>query len=162
MPPPDEHRFRTPRPTTAPERLLADLDDLCDQAALAPGSDRERLAALEPRADRPASARPPTAAVVAQALVRRLRHLPAVEAAVAAELHRGDEGAAGRELRAAHGLLDELGCPRGGDDRPWPLLERLRWLVQAVAGGMRPLVPDPTPVTGAQQILPPPDPLPGG
>ncbi len=160
-------------------QLISELRDLCESVQMAPaeslGSDR--LAALEPRVDRPRTVRPPTAAVVADELVRRLQRLPEIQARVAAQLHpatslprtdanrSGVEIAALRELRAAHGLLDNLGCPASEDDRNLAVVDRLRWLLDILTTTGRgrgigtPRLADTTPATGVH-LAPPPEPAP--
>jgi hypothetical protein len=165
------------QPMSEASRLISELRDLCESVQLAPGEapGTDRLAALEPRVDRAPAPRPPTAAHVADELVRRLHRLPEIQARVAAQLHpatslpRTDtarsatEVAAVRELRAAHGLLDNLGCPRSEDDRNLPVVERLRWLLDLLTSASRngrvgtpPIIADITPATGVH--LAPPDP----
>jgi hypothetical protein len=154
---------------------ISELRDLCEAVLLAPSSDGDPLAALEPRRDRsPAPPRHETTAFLANELVRRIEELPSVHARVTAQLlsRQGSSGqasrttaeaAAIRELRSAHGLLDNLGCPRSEDDRPLTIIQRLRWLLDiltnqgARAGGAKSALPlgDTTPATGVQLRNPP-------
>ena len=157
--------------------VISELRDLCEAVLLAPSSDGDPLAALEPRTDRPKPApRPETTAHLADELVRRIEELPAVHARVTAQLlarqnpptevsRTTAEAAAIRELRAAHGLLDNLGCPRSDDDRPLMIIERLRWLLdihtanQAARAAGTAERPTPglenTPATGVEMRKPP-------
>jgi hypothetical protein len=154
---------------TDPALLINELRELCESVQLAPDDSpgTDRLGALEPRVDRPSVPRPPTAAFVADELVRRLVRLPDVHARVAARLMEVPAppdpdaptptptraSAPEKELRAVHGLLDDLGCPRGVDDRPFSAIERLRWLLRVLSdasrlGRLAVGIGDATPATG--------------
>lgn len=155
--------------------VLAELRELCEAALLAPMDSplSSPLAALEPRGDRPSRPREPrTAAHLADEVVRCLQAMPQVRARVVARLAEreaptpeptsNDARAAMKELRAAHNLLDNLGCPRSEDDRPLPVLERMRWLLDVLTAsqaardaerGPRLPLGDTTPATG-RRILP--------